>query len=163
MKVIKKQGNSKMCFICGMDNPYGVHAQFYEMEDGSVCSLFEFRLEHQSYPKRVHGGLISAMLDELACRAYWIVCPKKLAVTIDLQTKYRKPVPYGEPLKGIGKIIKWNNRFFISSCQILDQANQLLAEGEIKYLIVPDEQITDSTYEEEMVYQIEDDIREIDL
>lgn len=163
MKVVKKQGNSKMCIICGMDNPYGVHAQFYEMEDQSVCSLFEFKKEHQSYPGRVHGGLISAMLDELACRAFWIVYPKKLAVTIDLQTKYRKPVPYEQPLKGIGKIVKWNNRFFIAECQLRDQNNQLLAEGEIKYLIIPDEQITDSSYEEEMIYQLEDNIREIDL
>lgn len=28
MKVLKKQTNSKMCYICGMDNPFGLKAHF---------------------------------------------------------------------------------------------------------------------------------------
>ena len=31
MKVISKQSNSKMCVICGMDNKFGLRAQFYNM------------------------------------------------------------------------------------------------------------------------------------
>ena len=65
MKVLSKQKNSRMCVICGMDNPFGVKAQIYNMEDGSVMTPFRFRQEHQSYPQRVHGGLIAAMLDGL--------------------------------------------------------------------------------------------------
>ena len=61
-----------MCMICGMNNNYGVKAQFYNMEDGSVMTPFVFREEHQSYPGRVHGGIITAMLDELGLRAYWV-------------------------------------------------------------------------------------------
>ena len=34
MKVVKKQTNSYMCFICGIDNDSGLKANFYEMEDG---------------------------------------------------------------------------------------------------------------------------------
>ena len=71
MFVTEKQRNSKMCVICGLDNPFGVRAPFYNMEDGSVMSVFRFREEHQSYPGRVHGGLISAMLDEMGLRALW--------------------------------------------------------------------------------------------
>ena len=70
MKVLGKQRNSRMCVICGMDNPFGVKAQFYNMEDGSVLTPFRFREEHQSYPQRVHGGVIAAMLDELGLRHY---------------------------------------------------------------------------------------------
>lgn len=33
MKVVSKQGNSKMCIICGLDNEYGLKAPFYNMED----------------------------------------------------------------------------------------------------------------------------------
>ena len=69
MKVTGKQKNSRMCVICGMDNPFGLKAPFYNMEDGSVMTKFMYREEHQSYPGRVHGGLIGAMLDELGFRA----------------------------------------------------------------------------------------------
>ena len=65
MKVVGKQRNSKMCFICGMDNPVGMKAQFYNMEDGSVMTIFRYEEEHQSFPQRVHGGLAATMLDEL--------------------------------------------------------------------------------------------------
>ena len=163
MKVIKKQNNSKMCMICGMDNSFGVQAQFYELEDQSVCGIFTFKEEHQSYPGRVHGGMISAMLDELACRAFWVLEPKKLGVTLDLTTKYRKPVPYNEELKGTGKIIKQTNRYFIAECKIFNDKNEILANGEIKYLVMPDEAITDASYDDEMCYEIVDDIKEIDI
>ncbi|MDE6655505.1 MAG: PaaI family thioesterase [Anaeroplasmataceae bacterium] len=163
MKVIKKQNNSKMCMICGMDNSFGVQAQFYELEDQSVCGLFQFKKEHQSYPGRVHGGMISAMLDELACRAFWVLEPEQFCVTLDLNTKYRKPVPYNEELKGTGKIIKKTNRYFIADCKIFNHKNEVLANGEIKYLLLPNEEITDASYEEEMCYEIKDDIKEIDV
>ena len=104
MQVKYKQNNSRMCVICGMDNPFGLQAPFYVMEDDSVMTLFRYRQEHQSYPGRVHGGLITAMLDELGFRAYWAFEPEVLAVTMELQTKYRRPVPYDEPLKGMGTI-----------------------------------------------------------
>lgn len=71
MKVISKQRNSKMCIICGMDNPIGLKAQFYNMEDESVMTIFKYKEEHQSFPQRVHGGLIATMLDELGLRALW--------------------------------------------------------------------------------------------
>ena len=162
MKVIKKQNNSKMCMICGMDNTFGVQAQFYELENQNVCGIFTFKEEHQSYPGRVHGGMISAMLDELACRAFWVLEPKKLGVTFDLTTKYRRPVPYGVELQGIGKIVKKTSRYFVAECQIMKD-NEVLADGTIRYLILPDEEITDASYDEEMCYAISDDIQEIDI
>lgn len=163
MKVIKKQNNSKMCMICGMENTFGVQAQFYELEDKRVCGLFTFKEEHQSYPGRVHGGMISAMLDELACRAFWVYEPKTLGVTLDLTTKYRKPVPYDVELKGIGKIIKRTTRYFVAECKILNENNEVLASGEIKYLILPDKKITDASFDEEMQYELLDDVKEIDV
>ncbi len=71
------------------------------MEDERAATLFSFRPEHQSYPGRVHGGLIAAMLDELGFRALWVHDEETLGVTLKLETKYRKPVPYGVPLKGV--------------------------------------------------------------
>lgn len=39
MQVKYKQNNSRMCVICGMDNPFGLQAPFYVMEDDSVMTL----------------------------------------------------------------------------------------------------------------------------
>ena len=126
MKVISKQRNSKMCMICGLDNEYGVKAPFYNMEDGSVMSLFHYKVNHQSYPGRVHGGLITAMLDEMGLRALWAheQSEDTFGVTISLDTKYRKPVPYETDLIAKGKIIKNNHKFFTTESSIMDMSGK---------------------------------------
>ena len=164
MKVVSKQRNSKMCAICGMDNEYGVHAQFYNMEDGSVMTKFKYRQEHQSYPGRVHGGLITAMLDEMGLRALWAKegSEEKFGVTMSLDTKYRKPVPYDEEIIGKGIVIKENNKFFIVDSKIMDLQGNVLANGTIKYIKLDTNKINENIdAHEEMCYLIEDDVKEI--
>lgn len=137
MKVLKKQTNSKMCYICGMDNPFGLKAPFYEMEDGSLVSIFEYKAMHQSYPGRTHGGLITAMLDEVAGRAIWITEPTTWGVTMDLNVKFRKIVPYDVKLKAVGKIIKNTKRGFVGDAKIYDMEGNILAEAEVTYIKLP--------------------------
>lgn len=163
MKVVSKQKNSHMCLICGMDNKAGVRGQFYNMEDGSVGGLFTFREEHQSYPGRVHGGMLATMIDELAGRVLWVDEPDKIGVTMDIAVKYKKPVPYNVPLKGRGFYLKKLSRAFSAKCLIMDMDNNVLAEGEAKYLVMPAEKITDATLEEELDVYIPDDVNEIDF
>lgn len=161
MKVTSKQRNSKMCLICGMDNKFGVHAQFYNMEDCSVVSPFMFSECHQSYPGRAHGGIITAMLDEIGLRAVWATEPDAWGVTMSLETKYRKPVPYGEKLYAVGKAVKSNHRFIQSEAFIYTPEGICLAEASLKYIKLSPEQITDKDFHEEMCYYIEDNISEL--
>ncbi len=163
MKVVSKQNNSHMCVICGMDNKLGVRGQFYNMEDGSVGGLFTYRPEHQSYPGRVHGGMLATMIDELAGRVLWVDRPECIAVTMDINVRYHKPAPYGEPLKGRGYYTKKLSRAYSAKCEIMDMNNNILAEGEAKYLIMPAEKITNVTVEEELDIYIPDDVTEIDF
>ena len=162
MKVMRKQRNSRMCVVCGMDNAFGLQAQFYTMEDESVMTLFSFRPEHQSYPGRVHGGLITAMLDELGFRAFWVHDENTLGVTMTLETKYRKPVPYGVQLKGVGRIVKQSPRFVRSRAEIYDLSGNLLAGADIDYIKMGVERITNADFHEEMCYLIEDGVSEIE-
>lgn len=161
MKVISKQRNSRMCYICGMDNPQGLKAQFYNMEDGSVMTKFRYSLFHQSFPQRVHGGLISTMLDELACRAYWVKDELTMGATISMEVKYRKPVPYDVYVLGKGKVISDTSKFFASNVQILDLNGNILSNAIVKYIKLPPEKIADADFHEEMCYLINDGITEL--
>lgn len=164
MKVVQKQRNSRMCIICGLDNEAGVKAAFYKMEDGCVKTLFSYRDIHQSYPGRVHGGLITAMLDELGCRAYWAAYDEEtLAVTMSLETKYKKPVPYDIPLIGTGKVLRATSLFIEAEAFIRLTDGTELAAGEMRYMKLPIEKISEgASYHEEMCYWIPDEITEID-
>ncbi len=162
MKVVGKQRNSKMCVICGMDNPYGVKAPFYNMEDGSVMTAFQFREEHQSYPQRVHGGLIAAMLDELGLRARWCVSEDVWGVTTSLEVKYRKPVPYAVPLFGRGRVERESSRFLRVHTEILRTDGEVLADATVNYIKLEVAQIAAGVdAHEEMCYLLSDGVTEL--
>ncbi len=161
MKVLSKQKNSRMCFICGMDNPMRFKSQFYNMEDGSVITPVRYKVEHQSFPQRVHGGLIAAMLDELACRAYWVNGNYTLGVTTSMELKYRKPVPYEEDLFAQGYLIMDKSRMFKTFSKIIDAEGTVFAEATTTYLKLPPEKIAQNVdVHTEMPYLIEDCIKE---
>lgn len=166
MEVIGKQKNSKMCIICGLDNDYGLRAPFYNMQDGSVMTVFSYRAQHQSYPGRVHGGMITAMLDEMGLRALWADrgSEEQFGVTLSLDTKYRKPVPYGVELLGRGKIVKESGNFFTVKSEILDRDGKVLANGTVNYIKLSVQAIADGVLpHEEMCYLVEDGVKSIDF
>ena len=148
MKVLKRQPNSHKCLICGLDNPYGVKASFYEMEDNSVVSIFKYESNHQSYPERTHGGMIASMLDEIIGRAIWVYEPEAWGVTIDINVKYRKPVPYDTELMAIGVIKKNSSRVFTGFGKICDMEGVVLATAEATYLKLPLDKISTATHED---------------
>jgi len=162
MKVLKKQVNSKMCIICGMDNPAGLKAFFYEMEDHSVISPFKYSQIHQSYPERAHGGLISTMLDEIIGRAIWIDEPDVWGVTMDLHVKFRKPVPLDTLLFARGIITKNSKRFFSGAGEITDIDGNILAEGIANYIKIPVSKLASTDVHDDVNVMVSDDVTEID-
>jgi hypothetical protein len=61
---MQNQPNSRMCFVCGIDNPIGLHLSFYTDDEGRCVARFRPKPEHQGYPGHLHGGIISTLLDE---------------------------------------------------------------------------------------------------
>lgn len=165
MKVVKRQKNSKSCIICGMENQLGVKAPFYELDDGSMASVFEFKFEHQSYPGRTHGGMISAFLDELMGRVLWITNPTDYAVTTTMSMTFRKPVPYGKKLKARAVYTYKTPRWYSAKGYIYDEDGTLLAEGEGRYFILPPTvTFGENTHaDDEMCYDLPCDLQEIEL
>jgi uncharacterized protein (TIGR00369 family) len=143
-KVIAKQPNSRMCLVCGLKNPFGLHTAFYELDNKELLAVFRPREEHQSYPGRLHGGIISTILDEAIGRAIMIKTKGEIwGVTIDLQVRFKKPVPLDEELRVIGRITRDSSRFFEGSGELLLPDGSVAAEGHGKYLKAPLEKIAD--------------------
>lgn len=165
MKILKKQTNAKDCIVCGTENPFSVRASFYEMEDGSLCALFQYDPNHQSYPERTHGGLISSIIDETIGRAIWITHPNQYACTLRLEIEFHKGVPYGVPLKCVARIDKENAMTFQGHAEILTMDNVMLAKGKALYMFLKMEQISPTTdiNLDDLNVMVEDDLTEIDI
>ncbi|MFC1843352.1 PaaI family thioesterase [Thermodesulfobacteriota bacterium] len=165
-KVTSKQPNSRMCLVCGLKNPFGLHTSFFELDNKEILAVFKPREEHQSYPGRLHGGIISTILDEAIGRAIMMHADKEVwGVTVDLQIRFKKPVPLDEELRVLGRITKDSSRFFEGTGELLLQDGTVAAEGHGKYLKVPLEKIADFDvdHQEWRVVELPDDPKEVNL
>ena len=119
-EVKRKQQNSKMCLVCGLENRFGLRAAFYELEGDELVAVFRPTEEHQGYPSRLHGGIASAILDETMGRAIMIEYNDGLWwVTVDLNVRFKRAIPLDQELRVVGRITKDGNRFFESSGEIV--------------------------------------------
>ncbi len=165
-KITGKQHNSKLCFICGLKNKFGIHAHFYITENKELIALFTPSEEHQSYPGRLHGGIASAILDETIGRSILNKYETEVwGVTIDLNVKFKKPIPLNEELKVIGRITSENNRMFEGTGEIILSNGDVAVTAQGKYLKVPLEKITDFDKEENewKIIELETDPKEIEI
>jgi len=118
-KVTAKQNNSRSCVVCGLENGFSLFTRFYEIEGKELVALAKGRDEHQGYPGRMHGGLISALLDETIGRAIMIEDPNAWGVTVELNVRFRQPVPLDEDLRVVGRIDKLGSKIFAGSAELL--------------------------------------------
>ena len=148
-RVRAKQENSKMCLVCGLKNPFGLHSSFYELENDELLAIFKPMKEHQSYPGRLHGGIATAVLDETIGRAILIKNRDIWGVTIEFDTRYRKPVPLTEEIRVIGRITNEAPRYFEGTGEILLSDGTVAIEGRGKFIKLPLEKIADFDYDEQ--------------
>ena len=165
-KVIRKQPNSKMCLVCGLKNPLGLKAHFYELENKELVGIFEPIEEHQGYPGRLHGGVISAILDETIGRAILINYQEDVwFVTVEFNVRFKKPVPLDEEVKVRARLTKETSRIYEGTGEIILKNGEVAAEGYGKYMKLPIEKIADFDYEEQewRVVPAEKDPEEIEI
>lgn len=166
-KVVGKQYNSRMCFVCGFKNTLGLQTEFFELENKEVCALVTFKDEHQSYPGRLHGGVSSAILDETIGRAIMRYTGEEVwGVTMTLNLRYRKPVPIGEQLRVVGRITFTNGKFFEGRGELLLSDGSVAVSAEGKYLQLPIKDIAELNPDDEKDWSVcytETDPREIEL
>jgi uncharacterized protein (TIGR00369 family) len=134
---VAKQPGSKMCFVCGVDNPIGLHLDFW-MDDEQVWTEFTPGPQHQGWPGVLHGGIMATLLDETMGRAAFL--RKLWMVTVKMEMTYRKPVPLGEPLKITARIEELRGGRMIAVGQILLPDGVVAVEARGLYLRIPEQQ-----------------------
>jgi len=133
----KKQPNSRNCFVCGRENPVGLHLSFYQSSQTEVSVDFTPPEQYQGYPGVLHGGIVASILDETAGRALMGIFPPRFMFTAKLEIKYRRNIPIGKPLKVIGRAGRDRGRMAESWSGIYNQAGELLAEARALLVDVP--------------------------
>lgn len=144
LKVLDSQNVSLDCAVCGTKNPYSLHAKFYELEGDIVVGVLVGADHHQSYPGRMHGGMISAIVDETIGRAVQIGHPEKWGVTGELKIRFLKPTPLENVLHCFAKLYEENKWVFKGVAVLETENGELVATGEATYVKMDISKITNA-------------------
>lgn len=136
------QNNSKFCFVCGLENDYGLKAKFFELENDQLVATFSPCKFHQGYPGRLHGGIASAILDEAMGRAVLISDDKVWGVTVELGLKFKRPIPLNNNIKVVCWLTKDSSRLFEAGGKIILENGQTAVTANGKYIKLSLEKIT---------------------
>ena len=139
-----KQPNANMCFVCGRDNPIGLHLSFYDNGVDSVSTTCTIDERYESYPGVVHGGILATILDEVVGRVAMIGDHHRFMMTVNLKTQYRHPVPINTELNVIAKIIKIKGRIGKAEGMIYLPDGTLACEAELTLADMPKEVASES-------------------
>jgi acyl-coenzyme A thioesterase PaaI-like protein len=157
----KLQPNSRHCFVCGLDNPFGLHLRFYETAPGEVTINCEIPEQYQGYPGVVHGGIVASIVDEALGRAHMGLADDepRFMYTARLTIHYRKPVPVGKPLRIVGQAEKSKKRSGTSTASVFGPDGDLLVDAEALLVDIPPEMYQSEDLESLgwKVYPIEDE------
>lgn len=151
-----KQANSSHCFVCGIENQFGLQLSFYNTASGEVSCNVTVPGQYQGYPGIVHGGIVAALLDEVCGRAHMGGEQPRFMYTARLEVRYRKNVPVGVPLSVIGRVLNSKSRTATSSGIIFGPKGEVLAEADALLVEIPEEFI-DSIDFDELGWKVCDD------
>lgn len=102
------QPSSRGCFVCGRENPLGLAARWTSHPDaGEVRATVEIPEHFNGYPGTVHGGILSALLDEAAVRTALLDGGfDDLMVTAKLEVSFRRPTPTRTPVTVVARVTR---------------------------------------------------------
>jgi acyl-coenzyme A thioesterase PaaI-like protein len=133
----RRQPNSRMCFVCGMQNPIGLKIIF-EGDGKCVWANFIAKEEHQGYPGVLHGGITFALLDEVIGRAAMELDDSSpWMMTARAEMRYRQPVPLGEELTLVGEITRVRSRAVEGHGELRLPDGSVAVEATAMYVKVP--------------------------
>ena len=129
---MKELRDNQSCYVCGKKNPAGLGVAFEIDKDArSIRARFTPLPSHQGYEGIVHGGILSALLDEaMAKLAYSLGIP---AVTAEMTVKFRSPASPGEELSISGRL-KHEAHGLLEAEAVIEKGLIIIAEAKGKLL-----------------------------
>ncbi len=115
------------CFVCGRKNERGLKLTF-SVENGGVRAEFTPDATLAGYNDTVHGGIVSALLDEAIVWAAY-VATGRFGVTAELNIRFLRPLIVGRPCIVSGRLFEDRKKLWKMEAEILDQGGVVVARA----------------------------------
>ena len=121
------------CFGCSTKNAKSLRLRFWLTEEECLtkCVIPE---DYCGIDGIVHGGIVTMLLEEIA---QWTIVARlgKIGITRQILVRYLKPVPTNVDLLVTGRIVDQDERDVILQSSIHSVEDELLTQGESKWLL----------------------------
>ena len=115
------------CFVCGRKNPQGLQTKFTVQNNEAKASFVPDKTL-VGYHNAVHGGILSALLDEVIIWACY-GATRRFGVTAELNVKFRKPVVVDKKYSIEGRLVDDKGKVWIAEARIMDDTNSICASA----------------------------------
>ena len=129
-----------LCFVCGPKNECGLRLRF-EREGDAVTTSYTASNHHQGFPGYLHGGVISALLDEVMSRVS--VLENRWTWTARIEVRFRRPVLTDQRVTAVGKKIRQGRGFIEAEGKVLLPDGAVAAEAVGTFAPVPKEDLAE--------------------
>ena len=110
------------CYVCGTDNPAGLHVSFSQGPEGESRAEYVARAEHVGWPELIHGGLLFTLLDEAV--AWAVMYAGHRGVTAKAEIRFRAPAKVGMRLMIKGWVTASTPRAVRARAEIRDGSDR---------------------------------------
>lgn len=124
------------CFVCGRSNPAGLHLSFdLDLSTHTVTTVFRPSRIHQGWKNRLHGGILSTILDEVMVNAAYLA--DMPAVTAEMTVRFRAPTDTKQKLIIRGTIKEIRGKFLRAEGDCRTEDGVCVAEAKALLIRMP--------------------------
>ncbi len=125
------------CFACGRLNEAGLHLDF-DVSRGRAETRFVPQRRHEGYDGTVHGGIVTALLDETMG---WAIFHQGIwGVTARINVTFRRPVTVGDELRVVGEVTRQRSRAIDTHGSVTRAVDgEVLAEADATFLVMSEQ------------------------
>ena len=134
------------CFVCGKHNLSGLKRRFYVQrgadqfsDNDKIAVRITFSKEHVGFKGVVHGGIITAIIDEAMGWAASINTGR-IYVTADLNVRFVKPVMINEELTFIAWMNEDKKRVSLNEGVVINSIGEVLVKSSGKFFAMNEEE-----------------------
>ena len=120
---------------------------FHDNEIDTVVSEVVIPEHCQGYPEIAHGGILTAILDEVVGRSIMAGDHHRFMMTVNMQVQFRLPVLVGTKVKAEGKLLRLKSRIAKAQGKIYLPDGRVACEAELTMADMPAEIATHSRLE----------------
>jgi uncharacterized protein (TIGR00369 family) len=138
MSINREEKNSiseyRNCFVCGQGNARGLKLELRNI-GGTAEADFTPDRSLEGYDGVVHGGIVSALLDEVMVWSAFYTTGFH-AVTAELSVRFVRPLRVGVACRVLGSVRENKGRLILTEASIEDESGAVLARAEGKLFSV---------------------------